>query len=68
MEVTEEEQDAIVVNSYTKSIITNTMQWHKKQTLILGCVTGELWQESVHASRFCHLLGKLHAVLTTLLQ
>lgn len=34
----------------------------------LGCVTGELWQGSVHASRFCHPLGKLHAVMTTLLQ
>lgn len=68
MEVTEEEKDAIVGDSYTVSIITNTMRWHRKQTLILGCVTGEFWQESVNACRFCHLLGKLHAVLTTILQ
>lgn len=68
MEVTEEEKVAIVVNSYTMHIITNVMQWHEKQTLVLGCITGDSWQGSIHASRFCHPLGKLHAVLTTLFQ
>lgn len=68
MELTEEEKDVIVVNSYTMNVITNTMQWHKKQTLILGCITGEPWQGSIHASVFCHPLGKLHMVLTTFLQ
>lgn len=65
MEVMEEEKGAIVVNSYAMHIITNMMQW---QTLILGCITGDLWLESIHAGRFCHPLGKLHAVLTTLFQ
>jgi len=68
MEVTEEDKDAIVVNSYVTNIITDTMQQHKKQAVILGCVTGEPWQENICACGFYHLLGKLHVVLTTLLQ